>query len=84
MLTKTIQYSRHAKRRMKLYKITETDISSIIENWVTAQKIFEEKHEIISNEIIRQQRYPIKVVFSCDCEKIVVITAYPLKKELKK
>jgi hypothetical protein len=84
MLTKTIQYSRHAKRRMKLYKITEADISFIIERWITAQNVFEGKHEIISNEINGQQGYPIKVVFSCDCEKIVVIKAYPLKKELKK
>jgi len=67
-----------------LYKVTEADISSIIERWITTQKVFEGKHEIISNEIIGQQGYPIKVVLSCDSEKIVVITAYPLKKELKK
>ena len=84
MVTKPIQYSRHAKRRMKLYKITEEDISSIIERWKTEQMVFKGKYEITSNEVFGQQGYPIKVVFSCEIEKIVVITAYPLKKEMKK
>ncbi len=69
---------------MKLYKITEEEISSIIECWKTEQMVSNGKHEIISNEVFGQQGYPVKVVFSCEIEKIVVITAYPLKKEMKK
>lgn len=69
---------------MKLYNISERDVSSIIELWNTEQVGFEGKHEIISNEMVGKQGYPIKVVFSFEGEQIVVITAYPLKKEMKK
>jgi len=31
-MTKEIQYSRHARRRMSLYNISEIDILAVIEN----------------------------------------------------
>jgi len=69
---------------MKLYNISESDVSSIVELWKIEQAGFDGKHEIISDKMVGKQGYPIKVVFSCEGEKIVVITAYPLKKEMKK
>jgi len=69
---------------MKLYNISERDVSSIIELGNTEQEGFDGKHEIISSEMAGKHSYPIKVVFSFEGEQIVVITAYPLKKEMKK
>jgi hypothetical protein len=70
-----INFSRHAKRRIKLYDIEEQEIIKIINN---------EKHiKLGQNEIVRKisgHRYSIKIVFDFEKDYIIVITAYPLKR----
>ncbi|MCK4359848.1 MAG: DUF4258 domain-containing protein [Candidatus Cloacimonetes bacterium] len=71
-----IRYSRHAKRRLKLYKITEKIISEILK----------EVNKLGRQEITKKVqgfKNPIKVV--CDVKEnyITIITAYPLKRGLK-
>lgn len=83
MVNKDIKYSRHARRRMKLYNLSEEDVSSIIEHQNPGLVFMEGRHEIISETMFSQYGYPIKVVLSFESGKIVVITAYPLKRGVK-
>jgi len=72
-----IKFSRHAKRRIKLYKISESAITKLISKAVLRQG----KQEIIEN--IHGVELPIKVVFNVTGNDLIVITAYPLKKGKK-
>jgi len=69
-----IKFSRHAKRRGKLYKISEETVRKILEGkeWIQGNQ------EIIEN--VEGFKYPLKVVVSVEDDIITVITNYPLKK----
>ncbi len=54
-----IKYTRHAKRRMKLYKITEQEVQTII-NSGNKKTSFENKIEFMIK--LPQKELPIKVV----------------------
>lgn len=83
MLNKKIEYSRHARRRMQLYNISEEDVSSIVEQNSLAFAVQQGKHEIVSDNVFSDYGYPIKIIFTCEGDRIVVITAYPLKRRAK-
>jgi len=72
-----IKFSRHAKRRAKLYKIPE----EIILNILKKSDISGGEHEIIRT--VEGFKYPVKIVVSVECQIITVITIYPLKKGLQ-
>jgi len=73
-----IKFSRHAKRRGKLYNISEE----------TVEKILEEKELIRGNQEIIEDvqgfKYPLKIVASVEGDLVTVITNYPLKRGRKK
>ena len=69
-----IKFSRHAKRRAKLYKIPETMVEKILEGL----GLTDGEHEIIRN--VSGFKYPIKIVFAVENDIMIVITNYPLKK----
>ena len=69
-----IKFSRHAKRRAKLYKIPEDSIREI----VRSLKLKEGKHEII--EKVSGFKFPIKAVVVVENDTMTVITNYPLRK----
>jgi hypothetical protein len=73
-----IEFSRHAKRRAKLYRIPESIITNILENSDLSQG----ENEIIRN--IEGFRYPLKIVVDVESDIITVITNYPLKKRRQK
>ena len=73
-----IKLSRHAKRRAKLYKISETTLLEILKN-ITLP---EGKHDIIRD--VKGYRFPLKIVVDIENEIMTVITNYPLKKGRKK
>ena len=73
-----IKFSRHAKRRGKLYKISEEAVKNILER----KNLSQGNHEII--EDIEGFKYPLKIVISVEKDIITVITNYPLKKGKKK
>lgn len=64
--------------------MSEETISSMIERCHRELSFADGKHEVIGKESFTQYGYPIKVIFSQEKGKITVITAYPLKRELKK
>lgn len=73
-----IKFSRHAKRRAKLYDIPELTISGIL----TGMNLHDGEHEIISN--ISGLNFPLKIVISVEGDTVIVITNYPLKKVRKR
>lgn len=73
-----IKFSRHAKRRVKLYEIPESTIIKILEE----KELSQGTHEIIENT--KGFKYPLKIVINLEDDIITVITSYPLKKGRKK
>lgn len=72
-----IIFSRHTKRRAKLYEIPESTIIEILEG----KELSQGTHEIIENT--EGFKYPIKIVVSLENDIITVVTNYPLKKGRK-
>lgn len=77
----TIDFSRHAKRRMHLYKIEEEDVRHTIKAAVIRKGLTSGKHEEVNRDLSKKYGYPLKVVFTIKNHLIEVITAYPLRKE---
>jgi hypothetical protein len=73
-----IKFSRHAKRRAKLYKIPESTITNILKDSGLSQG----EHEIIKD--VKGLEYPLKIVVDVEGDAITVITNYPLKKKVQK
>jgi len=73
-----VRFSRHAKRRAKLYDIPESTIIDIL----TSMELSCGEHEIIKD--ISGFKLPLKIVIAVEDETITVITAYPLKRRRKK
>jgi hypothetical protein len=72
-----IKFSRHAKRRAKLYKISESTILRILEG-----KDFTQGYqEVIEN--VEGFKYPLKIVIAVENDIITVETNYLLKKGRK-
>ena len=73
-----IKFSRHAKRRAKLYRISEPTIVDILRG----ANLQQGKNEIIKNVV--GFKYPLKVIAVVDRGLTTVISSYPLKKGRKK
>ncbi len=73
-----IKYSRHAKRRAKLYRISLANIESLLKS----SKLIQGKQEIVKP--MEGYNLPIKVVVDKENDIITVITVYPLKKRSKR
>ncbi len=73
-----IKFSRHAKRRSKLYKIPELTILKILEG----KNLTQGTQEIIEN--VEGFKYPLKIVVAVKDDMITIITNYPLKKGRKR
>jgi hypothetical protein len=75
---KEIRFSRHARRRAKLYNISESFVGEILAN----MRLCDGEHEII--RIVPGFRYPLKIIVSVESDIATVITNYPLKRGVKK
>ena len=73
-----IRFSRHAKRRAKLYSIPESTVEQII----TKANLVDGENEII--EIAPGFKFPLKIVAVLEDEVVTVVTSYPLKKRATK
>ena len=72
-----VKFSRHARRRAKLYNIPESEIKKILQT----QDLSEGQHEIIRD--ILGFKYPIKIIVKVENDFMIVVTNYPLKKGKK-
>jgi hypothetical protein len=73
-----ITFSRHAKRRAKLYEIPESIITGILTNI----NLHQGEQEIIKD--VEGFKYPLKIIVSVEKDLTTVITNYLLKKGRKK
>lgn len=73
-----IRFSRHAKRRAKLYGIPETTVEQII----ATANLVDGENEIVN--IAPGFRFPLKIVAVLEDEVVTVVTDYPLKKRATK
>ena len=73
-----IKFSRHAKRRAKLYGIAESTVTAIL----ASMNLHQGEHEIIKD--VADIAYPLKIVVSVEKDTITVITNYPQKKGRRK
>ena len=69
-----INFSRHAKRRAKLYDIPELTIEKILMDL----DLHDGEHELIKN--VPGYKYPIKIAVTVESNIMTVITNYPLKR----
>lgn len=72
-----IKYTRHAKRRMKLYNIDEKMVSSIVAEGRKTQ-LNENLYEFLFES--EKLDLPIKVVSKIVNKDYLIITCYPLKR----
>ena len=73
-----IIFSRHAKRRARLYDISESTVAAILKN----MNLVQGEHEIVKD--VPGFKYPLKIAISVVADAVTVITTYPLKKRRKK
>lgn len=72
-----LKFTQHAKRRMRLYKITESEIEEVINSGI--KSAFDtDKDEFIHQ--IRNRKLPLKIVCKRIEKDYLIITCYPLKK----
>ena len=69
-----IRFSRHAKRREKLYKIPEQSITDLLKGLILP----EGKHQLIRN--LADFILPIKIVITIKSNVVTIVACYPLKK----
>ena len=79
-----IEFSRHSKRRMKLYDIDENDIINSINEYALKNKLFYGRYNILDNFLSMKYAYPVKIIFTVENGKIVVISVFPFKRGNKK
>jgi hypothetical protein len=80
----TIEFSRHARRRIALYRIDPDDITQIVERSRVRGKTSAGKQIIVDQNAAGKYGFPLKITLAVEGSKITVITAYPLKKGLEK
>jgi hypothetical protein len=73
-----ITYSRHARRRARLYGISEVVVTGIL----STMDLPDGKHEIVHEA--PGFRYPLKIVISIEQDETRIVTVYPLKKGRRK
>ncbi len=71
-----IRFSRHAKRRAKLYNLS----LSVITEAISEATLQDGQQEILKT--IPGMSYPLKIIVSRENDRVTVITNYPLKKRV--
>lgn len=70
-----IIFSRHARRRGKLYGISEDTVRLIVKG-----KVLTKGNQEIIEKNVKGFKHPIKIIVSVENDIITVVTNYPLKK----
>jgi hypothetical protein len=68
-----VSFSRHARRRMQLYEISQDTVIDILPLMDVVGRHTATRHS-------PGHKFPIKVVYEVQSEETIVITAYPVKK----
>ena len=76
-ITSKIIFSRHAKRRMKLYRISEEHIRTLLMDG--RQESYSQGRFTYTKDM-PGFKYPLKVIVQKEGDTYTIITAYPLKR----
>jgi len=76
-----INISRHAKRRMQLYRLEQDDVLGTVKAFLSESVEGSGLCEATNVNLAEKYGYPLKIVFSIEGDEVTVITAYPIKKE---
>ena len=79
-----IKYTRHAKRRMKLYNISIMDVENALNNFDEAFTTQDDTHIILKRFGERFKGMIIKIIYLIENNKKIILSAYPLKKSYKR
>ena len=79
---KDIKFSRHTKRRMKLYGISEEDVLNVLRNG--RRETSEDGKQIFLHGINEKFKFPVKVIAAHGDKGFVIISTYPFIKRKKK
>ena len=74
-----LRYSRHAKRRMALYAISEEDVALVVRKG-KREELAQTGRMSFTSHLAAGSKYPIKVAGLERGRDLLIITAYPLKK----
>jgi hypothetical protein len=78
-----IAYSRHAKRRMRLYGIAEEDIEQVVAK-PDKEPELEGNRYVVCRSSAKFRGLPLKVIYVFEGECMVILSAYPLKKAYRR
>lgn len=67
-----------------LYNIDENDVIETLGTYLSNREMATGKHEVVNKNLSKKYQHPLKVAFSVENDKIIVVTAYPLKKKRRK
>jgi len=74
-----ITYSRHARRRMRLYGIAQEDVEQTIAKPDRGPKV-ESNRYVVYRTLPKFGCLPLKVIYVLEGEHMVILSASPLKK----
>ncbi len=76
-----MEISRHARNNMRLYKISEEDILKVVQSPDVSAR---EGDRMVATKRFGEKfaGYPLKVVYEKIGKKLLIITAYPLKRKM--
>ncbi|HET6402989.1 MAG TPA: hypothetical protein VFH95_16530 [Candidatus Kapabacteria bacterium] len=76
-----IEFSRHARQRLKLYGLSRNDILEILAIDKADQQPLNVKRELISNDYVEKYGQPLLVAYIREIGGITVITNFPYDQE---
>jgi hypothetical protein len=76
-----MKISRHARNNMRLYKVSERDIVTVLESPDVSTKE-ENRMVVMKNFQDKFSGYPLKVVYEMVEKEIFIVTVYPLKRKM--
>lgn len=83
-MERRIVYTRHARRRMKLYEIAIEEVEEVIKSPNSEPKI--ERNRDVVYRVLgpKFKAMPLKVVYVIENDDLVILSAYPLKKSYRR
>jgi hypothetical protein len=76
-----IEFSRHARQRLKLYDLSRSDILEILAIDKADEQPLNVKRELISNDYVEKYEQPLLVAYIRETRGITVITNFPYDQE---
>ena len=78
-----IYFTRHARQRLKLYRIDRKEVENILTGIRADQEPVGEAREFVSDAFVRTIGFPLKIAYVRENTRVVVKTLYPLDRKTK-